>query len=132
MKRYLAFILLVILAAVSCRETGRGDDTDESVAVTFKYVPLASERIETIYVTGDFNSWNTRNLDYLMEPQGDGTYALQTELKPGTYRYRLIINGRWITNMRDLDGRIEPVPVDYPKHDFGGVNAQFKVTSAYR
>jgi hypothetical protein len=34
--------------------------------------------------------------------------------------------------MQSLAGHLEPEPVDYPQHDFGGVNAQIKVTSAGR
>lgn len=99
----------------------------EAGIVRFKYSPEPGEDPETIYLTGDFNDWQPRNINYLMEFQSSGDFALDVTLDPGEYRFRFVINGNWITNMRNYEGRFEPVPAEFVEHDYGAVNALIKI-----
>lgn len=134
MKR--TVLAAAILGALLCGcANGRDEQNNrppQPVTVTFKYVPAQREAIKTVYLTGDFNDWIPRNVDYLMEPQRDGSYTLNVTLMPGIYAYRLVINGKWITNMQSIEGRFEPVAESYPQNGFGGVNAQITVRKQER
>lgn len=54
---------------------------------------LNAPQAQSVYIAGDFNNW------YVDEScrmhQKDGLWKAQLELKPGTYQYRFIIDGRW-------------------------------------
>jgi hypothetical protein len=47
----------------------------------------------TVGITGDFTSWKILEMHDL-----GGVYQLSLPLEPGTYRYKLIVDGSWITD----------------------------------
>lgn len=46
-----------------------------------------------VYVTGDFNNWDTHA--NLMKKDKKGTWKATLSLKPGRYEYRFIKDGNW-------------------------------------
>ncbi|MBL7071759.1 MAG: AAA family ATPase [Candidatus Omnitrophica bacterium] len=66
-----------------------------------------------VYVVGDFNHWKADDCSRL-EPQPDGIWEKRMALKPGTYKYKFIVDGEWIHDPRNS----KSVP-----NDFGGVDS---------
>lgn len=54
--------------------------------------PLDAGR--SLSIAGDFNSWNPASLP-LRPNRSAGVYEAVAELPPGTYAYRLVVDGRW-------------------------------------
>ena len=73
----------------------------------------------TVGIAGTFNNWQPAAKP--MHPLGDGRWLKETVLPPGTYEYRLVVDGEW---MADPQAR-ETVP-----NPFGGRNSLLKVTSS--
>jgi chromosome partitioning protein len=49
-----------------------------------------------VSVAGDFNNWSP---DRTMERRSeDGHWAMRLPLRPGRYRYRLVVDGQWVTD----------------------------------
>ncbi len=64
--------------------------TREFMPVTFK---LQSDSAADVFVVGDFNNWtpdDTSKLD-----KDDGVWKKRFNLKPGAYKYRFVIDGKW-------------------------------------
>lgn len=49
-----------------------------------------------VCVAGSFNDWRPDGLD--MINMGGGRWAKELLLPPGTYEYRLVVDGKWITD----------------------------------
>ena len=56
------------------------------------FAPDASE----VYLTGDFNNWNTTELK--ARRFKDGTWKKMVQLKPGHYEYLFLVDGQWWTD----------------------------------
>lgn len=54
------------------------------------YAPEAKE----VYVAGDFNQWNP-NENSRFEQERDGLWRKSVKLRPGRYRYRFVVDGKW-------------------------------------
>lgn len=88
----------------------------QSVPVRFAFSdPTAT----TVCVAGSFNHWKATVQP--MHPLGNGHWMKDTSLPPGTYEYRLIVDGRWIA---------DPLALDDVPNPFGGTNSILKVASA--
>jgi Glycogen recognition site of AMP-activated protein kinase len=66
-----------------------------------------------------FNDWNAEAKQ--LHPLGDGRWLKETVLPPGTYEYRLVVDGQWIADPRAQ----ETVP-----NPFGGRNSILKVADS--
>lgn len=64
--------------------------TSEISAVTIEF---SGKSATSVFVVGDFNNW-VANDDSKLEPV-DGVWKRKMDLKPGTYKYRLIVDGKW-------------------------------------
>jgi chromosome partitioning protein len=51
-------------------------------------------RAQVVQVAGDFNGWQPEQTS-LEKVDGSGKWMLQLPLQPGTYRYRLVVDGQW-------------------------------------
>lgn len=51
-----------------------------------------------VCIAGSFNDWQPEVSE--MIPMGSGKWVKDLELVPGTYAYRFIIDGKWITDPR--------------------------------
>jgi 1,4-alpha-glucan branching enzyme len=81
--------------------------------VAFEYVsPTARE----VFVAGTFNDWQPRATPLAKQP--DGRWSTQLTLKPGTYEYRLNVDGQW---------QDDPRAARFTANPFGGVNGVLEV-----
>jgi chromosome partitioning protein len=54
------------------------------------------ERANQVQVAGDFNGWSP--MASPLQPNPNGHWTLRLPLRPGKYRYRLVVDGQWITD----------------------------------
>jgi chromosome partitioning protein len=57
---------------------------------------VRNERARHILLAGDFNNWQPQATPMVMVGQGD--WKMRLPLRPGRYRYRLVIDGAWQTD----------------------------------
>jgi len=74
---------------------------DEVVFVTF--CPDA----KTVQVAGEFNNWQPEK-NPMKKIGNEGLWQLKLRLSPGTYRYRLVIDGNW--QQDPFNSNAEPNP----------------------
>jgi chromosome partitioning protein len=60
---------------------------------------------ERVHLAGDFNDWSLDGME--MEPAG-GVWKKLVKLRPGRYRYRYVVDGRWLND--PLNATVEPSP----------------------
>jgi chromosome partitioning protein len=65
--------------------------TSELFPVDFQ---IAKSDASSIFVVGDFNNWVANDSSKL--ENRNGTWQAKLPLKPGAYKYRFIIDGRWV------------------------------------
>jgi 1,4-alpha-glucan branching enzyme len=73
----------------------------------------------TVSVAGTFNDWHPTTKS--MHPLGNGRWLKETALAPGTYEYRLVVDGEWTPDPRAWDSVPNP---------FGGRNSILQVASS--
>ena len=84
--------------------------------VTFAIdAPEANE----VYVCGSFNGWELTKTP--LKPDGKGGWKAQVMLVPGTYEYRLLVDGEW-TN--------DPQAETFVPNPYGTENCVREVRSA--
>ncbi len=59
---------------------------------------LADPVARRVCVAGTFNNWQAREGEMVRD--GNGIWARDVKLKPGTYEYRLVVDGRWMPDPR--------------------------------
>ncbi|MGF1633195.1 MAG: AAA family ATPase [Phycisphaerae bacterium] len=55
------------------------------------------ESAKRVAIAGDFNGWNGLGTP-LTNGEAPGVFSARLPLEPGTYRYRLVVDGRWMTD----------------------------------
>jgi 1,4-alpha-glucan branching enzyme len=70
-----------------------------------------------VCVAGTFNDWKPETRP--MHSLGGGRWAKETFLAPGTYEYRLVVDGEWIN---------DPMAKETVANSFGGENSLLRVT----
>jgi len=58
------------------------------------FFSLNAPKAQTVYVVGDFNSWQTSN-SFMMKRLDNGTWIKKIPLSTGTHRYSFIVDGKW-------------------------------------
>ncbi len=71
----------------------------EGREVVFRFAAPSDAGVQ---ITGDFNNWVPENL-ILADPQRESVWQKVVTLKPGTYKYKYLIYGRWPNNPPPLD-----------------------------
>ena len=71
----------------------------------------------TVCVAGDFNQWNETKKK-LTDKKGDGTFTGCLLLEPGTYEYKLVIDGQW---------HMDPQCEDTVENDQGTLNNVIRI-----
>jgi len=66
-----------------------------------------------VYVAGSFNDWDPGR-DRMADDDGDGVFEWRTELAPGRYEYKFVVNGSWIT---------DETAAEFADDGFGGKNS---------
>lgn len=90
---------------------GNGAPGRSSVRVEFTH-PTAEE----VAIAGTFNDWSPNATQ--MVPMGDGRWIKEIVLPPGTYEYRLVVDGEWIS---------DPLAKEKVPNPFGGENSVLSV-----
>jgi len=64
--------------------------------VTFQFQPVISG-VEHVFLAGTFNDWSDSS-NRMSDEDGDGIYKITLLLQPGTYQYKFVVDGAWITD----------------------------------
>ncbi|MFH1530983.1 MAG: alpha-amylase family glycosyl hydrolase [Pseudomonadota bacterium] len=82
-----------------------GEDTEADVPappecgdVVFSYTGAV---VSEVLVTGEFTGWAesaAAGAHAMSDDDGDGTWEVPVHLEPGSYQYKLIVDGSWITD----------------------------------
>jgi hypothetical protein len=72
---------------------------------------------DTVRLAGDFNGW-VPDGGVVLKVHDDGGWTKFVPLEPGRYRYKLVVDGRWLTD--PLNPRTEP-------NDLGSLNSVMEI-----
>jgi hypothetical protein len=70
-----------------------------------------------VTIAGSFNNWDPLSHP-LLDAEEVGTYTTTLALQPGTYEYKLVINGTWC---------VDPNCPEWTQNEFGTLNSVCKV-----
>ncbi|MFH1502367.1 MAG: glycogen-binding domain-containing protein [Candidatus Eisenbacteria bacterium] len=93
-----------------------GAKSEPAAALVTVDIAVELEGATEVFVAGDWNGWEPT--EHRLEAGDDGFYRVTLELRPGTYEYKLIIDGTWVED----PGNPNTVPDPY-----GGVNSVLTV-----
>lgn len=79
-------------------------DTDRKIDLIYgaqaisdgAYFVVRADRAHSVRLAGDFNAWNPTMTP--MQNIRDGIYHVKLPLAPGRYRYRYVVDGRWMND----------------------------------
>ena len=71
---------------------------------------------KSVYVTGSFNDWSLD--ENCRMSQSQDTWTLKVNLKPGTYKYQFIVDGKW---------QQDPANTNTDRNSFGDINSLIEV-----
>jgi len=74
-------------------------------------------KARNVQLAGDFNSWQPENTP-LQRREKDGCWSVSLPLKPGIYRYRYVVDGRW---------QQDPHNENFEANPFGEYNSLMEV-----
>lgn len=77
---------------------------------------LKAPQAKSVYVTGSFNDWSLD--EGCRMSNNDGVWSLKVNLKPGTYKYQFIVDGRW---------QEDPANSSIERNSFGDINSLIEV-----
>ena len=77
----------------AAKQAGEQPAKSKTQLVHFEFHDPAARKV---CIAGTFNGWHPEVSE--MIPLGSGLWAKDLELPPGAYEYRLIVDGRWITD----------------------------------
>jgi len=83
------------------KESKESKNKDIKVKFTF-HAPEAKE----VYLTGEFNSWNTSSLP--LKKNKDGVWKTEVKLPPGSYEYKYFADGTWVEDIPGIEGIPNP------------------------
>jgi chromosome partitioning protein len=63
---------------------------------------------KNVAIAGDFNNWTPSRMTEGVEGAGDDTFRALVALKPGRYRYRLVVDGRWQSDPHNVHAEPNP------------------------
>ena len=78
------------------------------------YIEFAHSTASAVAIAGSFNGWRPEPAQLV----GNGKWAKELMLRPGTYEYLFVADGSWLAD--PLAGEAVPNP-------FGGVNSLLRV-----
>ncbi len=87
--------------------------TREFLPVTFKF---SKPDVSSVFVVGEFNNWSANDESKLEKE--NGVFKRQLNLKPGLYKYRFVVDGKWTE---------DPSNPDMEKNPFGEFDSLLQV-----
>jgi 1,4-alpha-glucan branching enzyme len=101
----------------SSKTHGNGSVTgSQLVPVRFEFTHRTAV---TVCIAGTFDDWRPEARP--MHPIGDGRWFEEMALVPGTYEYRLVVDGQWMP---------DPLASETVPNPFGGRNSVLTVASS--
>lgn len=94
----------------------KGETLDDGM-ITFQYYGEANN----VVLAGDFSGWDATREEYIMDKKDDH-FEITIPLKTGTYRYKYVIDDRWVSPSLIIDN-MKPQPTDLVDDGFGGYNS---------
>ena len=67
---------------------------------------LPSKEASSVFVVGDFNNWAATD-NYRLK-NDEGIWKCQLRLKPGLYKYRFIVDGKWQEDPSNPNAQVNP------------------------
>ena len=116
----LGVIGLNIVGCGSRNRAGIGRDPSPEIVeggAVFRYIDPDAKKV---FLVGDFNNWSP-NADAMKDLNGDGHWSLFYPLRPGTYQYKFVVDGRWLPDPHNPDS--EP-------DGFDDINSVVKIPEA--
>jgi len=77
---------------------------------------LKAPQAKSVYVTGSFNDWSLD--ENCRMNNNDGVWSLKVNLRPGTYKYQFIVDGKW---------QEDPANTSIERNSFGDINSLIEV-----
>jgi 1,4-alpha-glucan branching enzyme len=68
----------------------KSSEKDPGKEVRFQF---PAPEVKEVYLTGDFNDWNTKS--HPMKKDKNGDWEISISLQPGRYEYRFFVDGIW-------------------------------------
>lgn len=91
-----------------------GEPRTKPVRIEFDHATAAAVRI-----AGSFNDWRPEATP--MIPLGEGRWAKELVLPPGTYEYCVVVDGAWMA---------DPLAEETAPNPFGGFNSVLRVAAS--
>ncbi len=84
-----------------------------------KTFSIEQKNAKEVYIVGDFNNWSINDAARLSS-NDNGRWERAFELKPGTYRYKFVVDGQWLQDPNNTATETNP---------FGGIDSVVTVTA---
>lgn len=88
------------------------------VRVSFAFLELGESTNQSVCIAGTFNDWRPEVTPMIR--MSDGWWVKELSLPPGSYEYRLTVDGQWLPDL---------LAEGYVFNPFGGINSVLKVPS---
>ena len=117
-KRWAPALCLLLIAALAAgpgaglvapRNALAAAPRPQGGGVEFSYL---APQAGAVFLAGDFNGWNATAL--ALSKGDDGLWAATVELEPGSYEYKFVVDGAWVTDPDNPQKKADP---------FGGSNS---------
>jgi len=105
-----------LLNKIGGASQGELPSTEEPKSLIRDFVLEATEAKE-VHLVGDFNGWQVSENSLLWRKE-EGLWQKRVFLEPGKYRYKYIIDGRWVT---------DPVNEHLESNPYGGVDSVLEI-----
>jgi len=87
------------------KETIEPEETEVTTSnVTINWRPLQPEKV---FIAGTFNDWNPESHPLTLGENGE--WNIEFELPPGTYEYRLVVDGKWMRDPACEESVVNPL-----------------------
>jgi 1,4-alpha-glucan branching enzyme len=83
------------------------------------HIEFSHATATAVSVAGTFNDWRPDATP--MIPMGEGRWAKELALPPGTYEYCVVVDGAWLP---------DPLAKDTVPNPFGGLNSVVRVAAS--
>jgi len=96
---------------MAAKKVGNKNKASEKDLVKQVRFQFPAPEVKEVYLTGDFNNWNTNS--HPMKKDQNGNWEISISLQPGRYEYRFFVDGIWQNDI-SCDGCIA--------NNFGSLN----------